>query len=196
MDTELERELEKSFKRRKQKRRMERLKKIIAVISALVLLIFVFIGFDCFKKGGKFFTGEKTLSPKEWSDYAVLKEKARELEEQQTKIRVYERLLARFQKGNLGGYTKRDSIIWARSALDLKRKFNQELKKSKYNSIMNLVPKFSDPDYLPKGFDPLPTSFVPCVLSEAELEEALKNPGDWIDYPDSTEREEPKKDAH
>lgn len=193
---DLDEEWEESYKRRVKKRHRERLKKVITVLVGLVLAIVVFIGFDCLKKGERLISRERTLSSEEWSYYAMLKNKAKELEKQQTPIKVYERLLEKFRRGELQGYTPNDSLVWVRSSLELKRKFNKALHDSKYNSIMGLVPKFADSDYLPesKEFTPLPLSFMPYVLSEEELHEALQNPQDWITEPDSSGQKQ--KDAH
>ncbi|MDP3710564.1 MAG: hypothetical protein Q8R29_02455 [bacterium] len=190
MDSELEKEWEKSYKRRVKKRHRERLKKVIAVLIGLVLAIVVFIGFDCLKKGERLISRERTLSSEEWSYYASLKNKAKELEIQQMPIKVYERLLEKFRRGELQGYTQNDSLVWVRSSLELKRKFNKALHDSKYNSIMGLVPKFADSDYLPesKEFTPLPPSFMPYVLSEGELQEVMQNPREWVAEPDSSEQ--------
>lgn len=196
MDSDTYKEWWASCDRRKRKKRSEKRLKILVVVLSILLVIFILIQLKCLEKGEKFISRERAFSAEEWSYYASLKNKSRDLEEQQARIKVYERLLEKFANGKLSGYTQRDSVIWTRSSLELKRKFNQELRTGKYNSLIALVPKLTDPEQLPKGkeFSPLPTSFMPYKLSEQELQEALQNPQEWVESPpDSTE--EQKEDA-
>lgn len=138
--------------------------KLVLVLS---LILLVLRGFGCFSKASRAVREYRTMNAHEWEDeYFPLKAAADTLLSCQQSLKVYERFLGQYEKGQKSGYGVQDSLQWRVMIHYFKHRFNSVLANHKYNQRINNNPNFTDPEVMKEiGLEALPTGFMPYSVS-------------------------------